>query len=236
MSTSGKIKYPCNGCHRETVHDILFEKKDRGTEEFDEGFSIDFGLTLQVVQCRGCESFSMVRSSWNSEETDERGRPEITTAYFPPRTFREFPAALKSDFINQVCPPEIENLLNELYVALQNDSRASATMLMRAVFEHMMIEKVGDEGTFTDNLRRFEGEGYIGKKQREVVESMLEAGHASIHRAFIPKKEDVVALTDILESVLQVVYVQSSKAAEIKKRIPERKSRGKAHISSAKSV
>ena len=53
---------------------------------------------------------------------------------------------------------------------------------------------------------------------------MLEAGHASIHRAFTPKKSDIVTLVDILEGhVLEVVYVQMPKAAELKKRIPKKK-------------
>jgi len=97
-------------------------------------------------------------------------------------------------------------------------------MLMRAAFEHTMIDKVGDQGSFAKNLSKFEEQGFIGNKQAEVVGSMLEAGHASIHRAFVPKKDDIVTLVDILEGILKVVYVHVPKADELKKRIPKRKS------------
>ena len=223
MSTSSKIKAQCNVCHTQTLHEILYDKEDKGTEQIDEDYCIHWGETWRVIQCRGCESISMKRQAWNSNACEEDGRPEITTTYFPPRIFRDLPRWLKNDFLNDTCPEEVEKLMKELYIALQNDCHAAATMLTRAIFEHTMIAKVGDQGTFVKNLKMFEDQGFIGKKQGEVVASMLEAGHASIHRAFVPTKDDIVILVDILEGVLEVIYVQVPKAAELKKRIPERK-------------
>lgn len=223
MSTSKRIKCDCNSCHSDTIHDILYEKEDSGREDIDEQFSIDWGTTWQVIQCRGCESISMRRDSWNSENIDEHGHAEIATTYFPPRTFRELPRWIKEDIFSDACPPTIDGLVKELYVCLQNDCRASSAMLARAIFEHMMIDKIGDQKSFTKNLDAFEQAGFVGKKQRAVLASMLEAGHASIHRAFIPKRNDMVTVVDILEGIMEVVYVQSPKAEELKKRIPKRK-------------
>ena len=225
MGTGEKHKFKCNNCHSDTLHDILYEKKDHGSEDYgdeDDNFSVQWGTTWRVIQCRGCESISMKMDAWNSEDTDTRGRPAVSTTYFPPRTFRALPAWIRDDVFDQNCPAEINRLMKELYVSLQNDCHAASTMLMRAIFEHMMISKVADNGSFIENLNKFESQGFIGKKQREVVESMLEAGHASIHRAFIPKKNDIVTLADILEGVLEVVYIQSPKADELTKRIPKR--------------
>src|ERR1035441_7777760 len=224
MTTPSRLKSVCNVCHSQTLHELLYEKKDRDRENIGEDCFIDWGVTWRVIQCRGCESISMNCDAGNSENTDEQGRPEITTTYFPPRIFREFPKWLRNDFFTQTCPDEVEKLMQELYIALQNGCNAAATMLMRAIFEHTMIDKVSDHGTFSKNLMKFEEQGFIGKKQSEVVASMLEAGHASIHRAFVPKKDDIVTLVDILEGVLEVVYVQVPKADEIKNRIPKRKS------------
>ena len=223
MSALEKIKCECNSCHTNTIHDILYEKKDKGCEEINEHCRIHWWIVWRVIQCRGCESVSMRRDSWDSEATDEQGRPEISTTYFPPRTFRELPTWIEDDTFAETCPPAVDSLIKELYVCLQNDCRASSAMLTRAIFEHMMIHKTGDQGSFCKNLDAFERGGFIGKKQREVVESMLEAGHASIHRAFIPKKKDIVTLVDILEGILEVVYIQGPKVDELKKRIPKRK-------------
>ncbi len=169
----------------------------------------------------------MKRSSWNSEATDEQGRPEIATTYFPPRIFRDLPSWVRNDYFAQTCPRAVGKLMSELYVALQNDCHAASSMLMRAIFEHTMIDKAGDHGSFAKNLCKFEELGFIGKKQAEVVSSILEAGHASIHRAFVPKQSDIITLVDILEGILEVIYVHVPKAAELKKRIPARKKQGK---------
>lgn len=85
-----------------------------------------------------------------------------------------------------------------------------------------MIDKIGDQGTFAANIEEFEKQGYLSKKQKELVEPVLEAGHASIHRAYIPKTAELVTLVDILENIISVVYVHPQKAANLKKGIPVR--------------
>jgi hypothetical protein len=54
---------------------------------------------------------------------------------------------------------------------------------------------------------------------------VLEAGHASIHRAYIPKTKQLVTLVDILENIISVVYIHPQKAAALKKGIPARKTK-----------
>lgn len=222
MEKPEKLKARCNVCHTDTNHDVLFKKTATGTEQIDDDLAVDWGVTWRVIQCRGCDSVSMKRDEWNSEATDEQNRPELETTYFPPRIFRKLPSWLRNDISTPTCPDEVESLLRELYVSIQNNCHAASTMLMRAIFEHTMIDKVGDNGSFGRNLARFREDGYIGAKQATVVSSMLEVGHATIHRAYIPESDDIVALVDILEGVLEVVYVQVPKAEEINKRIPKR--------------
>jgi hypothetical protein len=88
-----------------------------------------------------------------------------------------------------------------------------------------MIDKIGDQGNFTANINKFETQGYISKKQREIIEPVLEAGHASIHRGFVPKADQLITLVDIVESIVLVVYVQTAKAAALKKKIPPKKTK-----------
>lgn len=222
MTQPEQIKSKCNICHNRTIHNVLFLKKETGSEEIAEDFFIDWWENWRVIQCRGCESISMMLDAWNSELTDGRGHPQVKTTYFPPRIFRKSPAWLHNDTLNDALPIEIKRLLNELYIALQNDCNAASTMLMRAIFEHTMINKIGDQGSFAEHLKKLHEEGFIGSKQKDVVASMLEAGHATIHRSFIPQKSDLITLVDILESVLQVVYIQAPQADDLKNRIPKK--------------
>lgn len=212
----------CNECHTDTNHELLFEKTHNGTEEISEDFDIDWGVQWNVLQCRGCNSMTMKRVAWNSEFYDEKG-PIDDTTFFPPRTFRERPKWLKDRTVARLLPACIDDLFDELYVTLQNDCRASAAMLIRAVFETVMISKVGDNKSFTANLDKFQHEGFITSKQRIVIEPMLEAGHATIHRSYMPKREDLVVLVDIIEGVMNLVYVQTPRAEKLAKEIPPKK-------------
>ena len=224
MTEIQKFRAQCDPCSGETLHDVLFEKAFTGSESIDDEFSIDWGVTWRVIQCRGCETVSVRRDSWNSEACDnETGALDIDLTYFPPRTFREEPTWFRdSDFIAS-CPFEVHQLHKELYICLQNDCPAAAAMIMRAMFGHMMISAVHDSGSFKGNLDAFEASGYVSKKQREVIDPLLEAGHASIHRGFIPRKKDILTLVDILEGLMEILYVHSPKATELGKRIPKRR-------------
>lgn len=67
-------------------------------------------------------------------------------------------------------------------MALQHDLPALAVMGIRALLEAVMISKAGDHGTFSENIAEFEKLGYVSKLQRARLETILEAGHATIHR------------------------------------------------------
>ena len=219
------MKSHCNKCGGQTEHKILHEHKAGGEEELAEDFSIHWGETYRLLQCAGCETITMREDSWNSEDTDNEGRPITTTKFLPPRIFRPKPKWMEEGEYFFECPGQIQSLLNETYICLQNDCRSSTAMCVRAILEGVMIDKIGDQGNFTANINKFETQGYISKKQREIIEPVLEAGHASIHRGFVPKADQLITLVDIVESIVLVVYVQTAKAAALKKKIPPKKTK-----------
>jgi len=45
-----------------------------------------------------------------------------------------------------------------------------------------MVEKVGDHGSFMKNIDKLQEAGYVSLRGRDNLSSILEAGHASIHR------------------------------------------------------
>jgi len=116
----------------------------------------------------------------------------------------------------------VPDLLQEIYVAIQNDSLRLAVMGIRALLEHVMIDKVSDRGTFQKNLDAFEEQGFVSKSQRTILESVLEAGHATIHRAFSPSRDELVALIDITENVIESIYLNELRAARIAGKVPPR--------------
>jgi hypothetical protein len=122
--------------------------------------------------------------------------------------------------------PVLGGLLMETYAAVAGEQYRLAAMGIRAVLEHAMIAKVGDNGTFEKNLDAFVNKGFISSIQRDAVKSALDLGHAAMHRGFIPTERDLTKALDIVEGVLAAIYDHTPSALELKKSVPARKPRG----------
>jgi hypothetical protein len=113
-------------------------------------------------------------------------------------------------------------LLTEVYSAVQNDLRCLAAMGIRAILEVVMRNKVGDQRTFKVLLDEFQKAGYLSTRQAGSLDSILEAGHAAIHRGWEPTDEDIAALLDITEAVIETTYLHERRAQALEKRVPRR--------------
>ena len=179
--------------------------------------------SYEMLKCCGCSSIKLRHVEWCSEYYDEQGNTIPRTLYYPPAAFRPHPRWFV-DLMLEVSFKDgnLHDLLSEIYVALRNDQRALAAMGVRALLENVMVEKVGDKGSFSANLKAFETEGYVSRIQRERLDTIFEAGHAAMHRLYKPSKADLITLVDIAESVVESIYIHHSKVERLKKGIPPR--------------
>ena len=184
-----------------------------------------------LFKCCGCDSVVLRHRSSSSEDIDPvTGAEEIYTRYYPPPTFRKLPSWINELFLLNESEDTISDLMHEINIALQNNAPRLATMGIRALLEMVMIDKVGDKGSFNANLKAFQDEGYISTKQKEVIEPVLEAGHATMHRAFKADKRDVVHLMDVTESIIETIYINESRVKRLAKKIPPRSKKNKTMI------
>jgi len=216
MSEQKFRKAHCNTCGGERNHQVLHYKRTRW--ENDEA-SITGGTDYETLQCAGCEKVVLRESEWCSEDMNG---PVVR--FYPPATFRPAPKWL-TDFYLEFPPGQdlLHDLLKEIYVAIQNAQPYLAAMGIRALLEQIMINKVKDNGTFTENLRKFEEAGYVSPLQRQQLETILEAGHAAIHRGYKPLEDDLATLVDLTEVLVQSIYLHGSKVRDLKSKIPPRK-------------
>lgn len=211
MNTS---KAHCNICSGLKNHGILHSAETRWDNDEQ---NISGGDKYETLKCLGCDSIKLRHTSWFSENEED----EVN--HFPPAIFRKLPDWLTSLNILPVDEQFVNVLLKEIYVALQNNLPNLAAMGVRSLIEKVMISKSGDQGTFTKNLKAFENEGYVSRIQRERIEAILDAGHATIHRKFTPTAQDVLTLVDITEHVIETVYLHGDLIKELKQRVPPRK-------------
>lgn len=213
--TSTKAR--CNNCGGERNHEILYTEEKSWS---DDEYGISGSDNYETLKCMGCENIKLRHVSWFSEDN------EPTINYFPPAIFRQQPSWFKNLWTELPMDDDfVEPMLKEIYVALQNNLPRLAAMGVRSLIETVMISKSGDHGTFSKNIAEFENAGYVSKIQRERVEAILEVGHAAIHRAFKPSKDDVLTLVDITEHIIETVYLHENKVKQLQSRVPPRNSK-----------
>ena len=70
-------------------------------------------------------------------------------------------------------PEIVREIMDEVYRASHNKSRRLVAMGARATLEHVIIDKVGDVGNFTDKLDKMEKDDYLSRRQRMDLDTIL---------------------------------------------------------------
>jgi Domain of unknown function (DUF4145) len=207
-------KAHCNLCGGERNHAVLHSI---ATEWESEDSQIGGKDRYETLQCAGCESIKLRHTIDHSWEQD------VTVIYYPPSISRARPRWY-GDLIFDLTLDEdaISDLLEEIYVGLQNGLKRSPVMAARSLLERVMLSKCGDKFSFAKNLEAFASAGYVSKAQAERLLAILEAGHATTHRDYTPTREDIETIVDIIEHVVESVYIHDRKVAALKGRTPPR--------------
>jgi hypothetical protein len=180
------------------------------------------GADHYVLRCCGCEAISYETSWWHSDLQGEDGELLRDVKSYPPKTVRQKPHWHADVFLAAVFDDKhFSHLLDEVYIALQNNCPRLAVMGIRALLETIMVEKCGDRGTFDAHLEEFQKQGYISAVQRRAMKSVIDAGHATIHRSFKPDTKEALIALDIAENLIESIYVAEEKAGRLK--VPPRK-------------
>jgi hypothetical protein len=216
MPSKKKTFAHCNHCCQETRHIIqaTCERREMEIEGTENSHPVFIYYTYEFLQCFGCDAVTM-RSTGESELYGDNTDVE----YFPPAASRRRPTW------THLLPSPFIRLMREVYLALHSDSRRLAMMGARTLVDMAILEKVGDVGSFFAKLKELEKGGFIGTKNREVLAAALDAGSAAAHRGHEFKAEEVNQVIDIVENLLQAIFVLEKTAEAIKKATPPRKKR-----------
>ncbi len=229
MEQGDIVSAHCNRCSGNRNHFIIYAHQEKWSEDIGDETFVSGKDLYELLKCAGCGDVRLRHTNWFEGQVDEEGQAVPVITYYPPASIRRQPVWLSSVDVSHgvhvhlVSMPEfVSRLLREVYVALQNDCCSVAAMGIRALLERLMIEHVEDQGSFGGNLDAFERAGYVGPRQKAIIEATLEVGHASIHRNYNPTLQDVTQVLDIAENIIQSIYVSAEQAKALKSRIPPR--------------
>jgi hypothetical protein len=222
------IKAHCNNCLGERNHEVLYSISKDETYKVPagdgmEGFIVYTSDSYNMLKCCGCDRISLMHRQTSSDIEFGNANLDETIQYYPPAVSRPIPKWLTElDVLGNKEHKIISDLTKEIYAALYNGSIRLATMGLRSLLEQIMISKVGDNGPFATNLDLFQKNGFISEAQKGLLKTVLEIGHATTHRFYRPTTEDLITAISICENVIELLYVHSSKADSINKKLPKR--------------
>jgi hypothetical protein len=211
IKESEATKSHCNLCGRETKHIVLATRVVITDEDEGEEYGpLRWEDTYELLECAGCESVSMKHTNWFVQGD------AVEVSIYPPPVKRRRP-----HWFNEI-PRPVSTLLQQVYQALDGNSRSLALMGARAVLDMVLVEVAGDKGAFSAKLDELEKKGFIGSKNKEVLDAALDAGSAASHRGYMPSINDINAVMDIVENLLQTIYHLKTLADSLKKTTPVR--------------
>ena len=230
-----ELEFECRGCRSTTKHRTLKEYRrardvpwDPDDEE-DEGPPLDYSETetWSILACLGCGSVSF-RREFRGISTDPDGKvveefSEHIVEIFPRRPFITLPKGVAGlEAILSGMPDEIRQTLVEVADAMPALPRLAA-MGLRTVVDLALTDQVGDRGGFRDKLDEAVKKELIGVRQRQILDSIVEFGHASSHRGHLPSVKTVLTAFKIVAALLEALYLHPKGAAEIERQTPRRR-------------
>lgn len=223
---SDLTKAHCNTCSGVRNHFIVFEHHQDWSEVVTDDPRDDITGTdrYELLKCAGCGHVVYRHTTTSSQNNDDDGNPKEVITYSPPAQSRKKPSLFSTvaGGLQFVMKDIISDLLDEIYVALHSECPRLSAMGIRALIEHVVIDKVGDLGTFKKNLNEFQNKGHLSSSERDVLDAALEVGHAAIHRDHKPDLDVLNSCLDIVEGLVNRLYLWPLQAEQIKKITPKR--------------
>lgn len=119
-------------------------------------------------------------------------------------------------------PANIHEMLLEVRYSLKKQLSALPSMGLRSVIDMICNEWVGDVGGFAEKLHKLEEKKFITPKKRQIIENIIEVGHASVHRGHFPKLEDLQVVMDIVDHLLEELYILDKTSESLRESVPKR--------------
>ena len=212
--TRNSILSPCRYCKRLTNHNIIHTVSPSLKSEDDQRIRYD------TIQCLGCDCVYL-------KITEFSGDDEFSDVYpSPPKADRSAPnwMIFKTVFEDKD-HKDLWSVLQETYSAHSHGYNFLTVMGIRCVLDRLMVDLVGDNGTFENNLNKMWEAGYISTIQKDLLTPIIDAGSAVIHRAYKPSPVDVGIILDVVESILTTIFHYPKRAELLGSRVPPRPKR-----------
>lgn len=205
----------CSNCGSETrSHRIIYEHKESIADEFQY-----YGESHhQLLQCMGCKAVRYRRFEMNKCHVDQfTGQPEpFQEEIFPQPLQRR-----RSNFVGQpntsLIPPDVLKMYEETLAALNASAFTLAGGGLRATVEAICLTQSIGSGSLEKKINSLAHKQLLTSSQAELLHEERYIGNAALHEMTTPAVEDIEDGLQIVEGLINTIYILPEKARRLKK-------------------
>lgn len=199
------IKCYCNKCDRQTNHLVTAEDRNTYRDDVD-GVVVE--EIFRLVKCRGCDNVSFNRETTGSEyiRYGEFNEEEMYS------DFDAYP--IKEGTLKPLeswdVPVTIRRVYRESITAFNEECYVLATTGLRTTVEAICKDK-GISGNLKNMIDGLRSQGIITDADCKRLHQMRFSGNESVHEMQPLEKNELLLLIDIINNVLNNLYVLDKK-------------------------
>ncbi len=219
--TNETIQVPCIECgNNYRHHQVLFEFKKTICDPDDcwEGQTVH-----QIVQCNGCESVKYREYDVSIDNTDEEGTllPFNISVY--PSAIATPPTRAPLDFGNSygtssTVPAPVVKMYRETIYALNSNAVTLAGGGLRATVEAVCLAQGLINGNLQNKIDALVSQKLLTPAQADLLHEERYLGNAALHELATPASQDIEDGLQIVEGLLNTIYVLPVKAKRLRDR------------------
>jgi hypothetical protein len=205
-------KVVCKHCDTETNHKVCSSVKSCWGNEDIQGVDI-----YEIICCSGCDQISFRIESSNSEDfepdPDDAGRCVYleTEEIYPSRLMGR--TALKDIYS---LPEKVRSIYKETHAALCMKLKILAGIGIRALVEAVCSEESAGGSNLEDKIDNLVEKDILSKKHAIILQKTRFIGNRAAHEIKAPTDTELDVVFDIVENLLETVYIIPKKAERLK--------------------
>lgn len=222
------MKSYCTACNRLTNQNILKEE-ERDYYQIDDGWWEK--SNYQIIQCGGCDEISFrklyndISMQQNSEqdETTQELYPNRGAHSRPYKTYRGMPSSIITIYKESI---HAYNSNLPLLCAVGVRAIVEAICLDLKITEGKILTSTGKERNSKNLDGKISGlalKGYLTKDNAEILHELRFIGNEAVHELSQPSIEELGMAIDIVELVIDNIYMIKRKVLNLKAKRSSRK-------------
>lgn len=201
-----ETKYFCRNCKGDRNHKLIHKHSTRGRE----ADWLDWIDDYMIIECLGCNTISFLNSFGDSEmyyETDEGAIEYYTNDKIFPQVLEEGYQISNSYEL----PEKINIIYQETITSIKAGTLTLSGAGLRAIIEAVCLDLKIKEKNLELKIDSLHTKGHITKRDSKRLHSIRFLGNGAIHQIETPSKKQVYILLEIVNHILEGLYINDKK-------------------------